>query len=108
MISSTSRELDLHPYLIGDDNGMYYIKTGCIVHHINYRKRDNYIDNLWLYASNSEHNNTNINPCLSGLIKLGQILFSQSNNKYILNSNFDYRNLESEQIKEIIKPVEFF
>ena len=107
MNSLTSRKLDLHPYLIGDDNGMYYIKTGCIVHHINYRKRDNYIDNLWLYASNSEHNNTNINPCLSGLIKLDQILFSKSNNKYILTSNFDYRNLESEQIKEITKPVEF-
>jgi hypothetical protein len=107
MNSLSSGELDLHPYLIGDSNGRYYIKTRCIVHHINYRKRDNYIENLWLYANHSEHNNNNINPCLSGLIKLGQTLFSKNDNQYILNSNFDYTFMESEQIKEIIKTDEF-
>jgi hypothetical protein len=109
MNSLTLRELNLHPCLIGDDYGRFYIKTGCVVHHINYRKQDNYIENLWLYTSHSEHNNNNnINPCLSGLIKLGQILFSKSDNQYHLNSNYDYRNLGCEQIEEIIKPVEFF
>lgn len=108
MNSLTPRELVLHPCLVGDDDGSFYIKNGCVVHHINYRKQDNYIENLWLYKSHSEHNNNNINTCLSGLIKLGQILFSKCDNQYYLENQFDYRKLKREQVKEIIKPVEFF
>jgi len=108
MNSLTPRELSLHPCLVGDADGNFYIKNGSVVHHINYRKQDNYIENLWLYKGHSEHINNNINTCLSGLIKLGQIFFSKSDNQYYLDNQSDYRKLKHEQVEEIIKPVEFF
>lgn len=108
MNSLTPRELALHPCLVGDDDGNFYIKIGSVVHHINYRKQDNYVENLWLYMGHSEHNNNNINTCFSGLIKLGQLIFSKSDNQYHLDNQFDFRKLNHEQIEEIIKPVEFY
>ncbi len=108
MNSLTPKELALHPCLVGDDGGNFYIKTGSVVHHINYRKQDNDIENLWLYKGHSEHNKNNINKCFSGLIKLGQIVFSRADNQYYLDKQFDYRKLKRDQVGGIIKPVEFF
>ena len=100
----TQEELSRHPCLIKND-GRSYIKLGSVVHHKNHIRLDNRIENLWLYKDRSEHHNSNINMCLSGLIKINQILFS--NGRYYLNRDDDYRYLTLEEINDIIKPVEF-
>lgn len=100
--------LELNPFLIRDKNGKFYIKKECIVHHINYQKQDNHIKNLWLYKNNKEHNNNEIQTCLSKLIKLGQITFSKPHNSYKLNEDFDYRKLKYKNIEYSIQPAEFF
>lgn len=93
-------ELSYHPCLIEND-GRYYIKNGSTVHHINHNSLDNRIENLCLYENESEHHNSNINNCLSDLIKLNQVLFSDGN--YYLNHDHDYRNLNREKINEAVK-----
>lgn len=100
------KDLSNHPCLIKSDDGRYYIKRGCVVHHKDYIADNNGIENLHLYKGISEHNNNNINKCLSGLIKLGQIRFNKGN--YYLNEDYSYRNLTSKQIDRMIRPVEFF
>ncbi len=96
----TSEELSRHPCLI-KNIGNYYIKDGSIVHHINHNRIDNRIENLWLYKNKREHNNSNINRCLSGLIKLSQVSFFEGN--YYLNYDYDYRNLNREKKNEVLK-----
>jgi hypothetical protein len=82
-----------------------YLKTGTIVHHINFKKSDNRLDNLWLYENITSHKNVEktLNECFIYLIKLNQIRFN--NGEYYLNPNFDYRKLSSSKIKEILKPI---
>ena len=84
-----------------------YLKTECEVHHINHNRTDNRLENLWLYKTKSKHSyaQRSLNDSLSGLIKTGQIDFE--NGKYSLNENFDYRKMDSNEIKEITKPTEF-
>ena len=94
----TSEELSRHPCLIKNDD-KFYIKNGSIVHHINYIRIDNRIENLWLYKNDREHHNSNINECLSSLIKLNQVLFSDGN--YYLNHDYDYRNLNIEKKRKV-------
>lgn len=95
----TPEELSQHSCLIKNDD-KYYIKNGSVVHHVNRNRLDNRIENLWLYKNDKEHNNSNINECLSGLIKLNQVSFSDGN--YYLNHDYDYRNLNSEKINEVL------
>ncbi len=100
----TLKELSLHPCLIKND-GKYYIKKSCVVHHKNHIRLDNIIKNLWLYKNKHEHSNSNINMCFSDLIKLGQILFTKG--VYYLNRGYDYRNLKPEEIDKVRKQNAF-
>ncbi|MHA2397506.1 MAG: HNH endonuclease [Promethearchaeota archaeon] len=95
-----SEELSRHPCLIKNDDN-YYILNGSIVHHINHNRKDNRIENLWLYKNKSEHNNSNINECLRDLIKLNQVSFSEGN--YYVNYDYNYRKLNLEKKNEILK-----
>ncbi len=81
-----------------------YLKMGTIVHHINFKKSDNRLENLWLYENIESHKKVEriLNECFRDLIKLNQIGFK--NGKYYLNTNFDSRKLSSSEIKEILKP----
>lgn len=96
----TSEELSQHPCLVEND-GKYYIENGSVVHHINHNRLDNRIENLWLYKNDMEHKNSNINECLSGLIKLNQVSFSDGN--YCLNHDYDYRYLNRDKINEVLE-----
>ena len=82
-----------------------YLKKGTIVHHINFKKSDNRLENLWLYENIENHKKVErrLNECFRDLIKLNQIVFK--NGKYYLNTNFDCRKLSSSKIKEILKPL---
>ncbi|MFW9895032.1 MAG: hypothetical protein ACFFD7_04435 [Candidatus Thorarchaeota archaeon] len=100
----TSEESSRHPCLIKNDD-KYYIKNGSIVHHINHIRIDNRIENLWLYKNDREHHNSNLNECLSSLIKLNQVSFSDGN--YYLNLDYDYRNFNIEKINEKLEQRSF-
>lgn len=82
-----------------------YLKKGTNVHHINFKKSDNRLENLWLYENIKNHKKVErtSNECFRDLIKLNQIKFK--NEKYYLNTNFDCRKLSSSKIKEILKPI---
>ncbi|MFO7797863.1 MAG: helix-turn-helix domain-containing protein [Promethearchaeati archaeon] len=86
-------------YLLSDR----YLKKECVVHHINFIKSDNRINNLWPYENNQKHNELidNLNKCFSFLIKVGQIFFE--NGKYYLNERCDYRKIPKEKLKELLK-----
>jgi hypothetical protein len=82
-----------------------YLKMGTIVHHVNFKKSDNRLENLWLYENISNHKKVEktLTECFRDLIKLNLIGFENGN--YYLNTNFDYRKLSSSKIKEILKPI---
>jgi len=84
-----------------------YLKIECEVHHINYIRTDNRLENLWPYKTKSEHGNAqrSLNNCFSDLHKLGQIQFDEG--KYYVNHNFNYKSLNVSEIKKVIKPTEF-
>ncbi|MBA7640030.1 hypothetical protein ES703_47691 [subsurface metagenome] len=82
-----------------------YLRLECVIHHIDYIHDDNRLENLWPYENRSVHNgkaNKSLFKCFGNLIKLNQIFFK--NGKYYLNKHFDYRNLSSSEIKEILEP----
>jgi hypothetical protein len=88
-------------YLI---NGKY-LKRGTIIHHVNFRKSDNRLENLWLYKDIKSHKKVerSLNECFRDLIKLNQIGFK--NGIYYLNNNLDYRRLTPSKINETLKPI---
>lgn len=55
-----------------------YLKTNCIVHHINLDKYDNQIDNLWCYTEEQDHKNLHATLFLivEDLLRLDFIRFS--------------------------------
>ncbi|MFW9879598.1 MAG: hypothetical protein ACFFG0_41510, partial [Candidatus Thorarchaeota archaeon] len=79
-----------------------YLKLGTVVHHINFKKYDNRLENLWLYENIETHKKveSTLNECFRDLIKLNQIEFKDGN--YYLNTNLDCRVLTSSKIKEIL------
>lgn len=82
-----------------------HLRLDCVVHHINFNKRDNLIKNLFPYENQKTHNekaHNSLNKCFETLIKLNQIYFNDG--KYYLNKEFDYRNLNYLKIKDILKP----
>lgn len=83
-----------------------YLKPECEVHHINLRRSENGIQNLWVYKNKSEHalSKQSLNNSLNGLIKLGQINFDKG--KYYLRDNFDFRMLGRFDIEQMIRPIE--
>ncbi|MHA2260637.1 MAG: hypothetical protein ACXACO_21925 [Promethearchaeota archaeon] len=82
-----------------------YLKKGSIVHHVNFDKSDNRLENLWLYEDIRSHKKVekSLNECFRDLIKLNQIGFE--NGFYYLNNNLDYRRLSPSKIKETLKPI---
>jgi hypothetical protein len=87
-------------------NGLY-LRSNCVVHHINFIKTDIRLKNLWLYLNRSEHGYVYkiLNNRFRDLIKLGQINFD--NGKYFLNSSFDYRSLVCSTFDKLTIPTEF-
>ena len=54
------------------------------VHHINCRKSDNRMENLYVCANTTEHNNVHasLNRCVADLISSGLLVFDQENKEY--------------------------
>ncbi len=79
------------------------LKKDIEIHHINFNKLDNKIENLWIYETKSEHQKgeSSLNLCFEKLIKMSQITFFQG--LYSLNTNLDYRSLDYSKIKEILE-----
>jgi len=100
----TLKELSQHPCLIKNEN-RYYIKIKSVVHHINHKRLDNKIENLWIYKDECKHSNTKIFSCFSGLIKLGQIKFTKGH--YFIDFDYDYKCLTHIEIDNMIKRNEF-
>lgn len=84
-----------------------YLGRDCIIHHINYDKIDNRIENLWIFEDQKDHIKSRIilYQCLSDLIKLGKIIFTKDQG-YQLNKDFDISKLSSSRISELLKPQE--
>ncbi len=85
-----------------------YLKSNCVVHHINHDPSDNRLSNLWVYENHLDHmklSKGSLYECFSGLIKLGQVKFS--NGIYYLNKNFDYKTLSKSEFQKIIEPQKF-
>jgi len=80
-----------------------YLKLGCQVHHINYIHHDNRLANLYPFKTDADHKKAinSLSECFRDLVKLDQICFKDG--KYYLNEDFDYRDLKSSEIKEILK-----
>ncbi len=83
----------------------YFIKVGYEIHHINFIRLDNNINNLWIF-SKEQHGKVKgtLYNCFKYLIKLNQIYFIDG--IYYLNRDFDYRKESPSIIEEVMKPIE--
>jgi len=80
-----------------------YLKSDCSVHHINFNKLDNRIENLWVFEKQREHYKSleSLYNCFSDLIKLSKIVFKEG--AYVLRKDFNIPYSKN-KIKEILKP----
>lgn len=81
-----------------------YLKKECVIHHINFNKLDNKIENLWLFENQKEHHESieSLYKCFSELIKLSKILYK--NGKYIIKADFNISSLNVDDIERILRP----
>ena len=78
-----------------------YLKSNSVVHHVNFNKLDNRIENLWVFENQNEHQKSiqSLYTCFSELIKLSKITFTDG--AYILRNEF--KN-DLSRTKDLLKP----
>jgi len=92
-------------YMIMGDDGNFYLKNECIVHHINIMNTDNRNENLYPLENEIDHSKLrgNLNKCFEILIKLGQIKFTEG--KYYLSKCNTINSLSDYEINKLLRPI---